>query len=288
MSGCRCCMGSLMVQRRRAGRADGGGDSGTQASVACGFENSACVVSSGSGNRKVWLILGFVAIALIVAGFVGIARVFLNRHLGARTVHPGDGTPPADPDAALKPRTNSRTRTNAFLADSQRNSPPAAETPTPTPPTPTPARTPTPAPTGADTGTPPLEQPREKLVDKKFARSLARTQRTAGNQRSEDSPQSLGLPLVRRKVRFYPNWENPLTLKPGAIGRILAPHFTKYCQIGLLSATFPIAIGPASTNRGFFCPVGGRFGSANRVKRDGGRRQPGDCARLGRRAAAPN
>ena len=131
-----------------------------------GSRTAPAVVSSGSGNRKVWLILGFAAIALIVAGLVGIARVFLNRPSSepAPVAQDDRTSAPADPDARSSPApipapapTPAPTR--------RETPPPAAETPTPTP---APTLTPTPAPTRADTGTPPLEQPTEKLVDKEL------------------------------------------------------------------------------------------------------------------------
>ena len=123
-----------------------------------GSRTAPAVVSSGSGNRKVWSILGFVAIALIVAGLVGIARVFLNRPSSepAPVAQDDRTSAPADPDARSSPApipapapTPAPTR--------RETPPPAAETPTPTP-----------APTRADTGAPPLEQPTEKLVDKEL------------------------------------------------------------------------------------------------------------------------
>ena len=131
-----------------------------------GSRTAPAVVSSGSGNRKVWSILGFAAIALIVAGFVGIARVFLNRPSSepAPVAQDDRTSAPADPEARSSPApipapapTPAPTR--------RETPPPAAETPTPTP---APTPTPTPAPTRADTGAPPLEQPTEKLVDKEL------------------------------------------------------------------------------------------------------------------------
>ncbi|CAA9310491.1 Serine/threonine protein kinase [uncultured Microcoleus sp.] len=125
-------------------------------------------VSSGSDNRKVWLILGLVAIALIVAGLVGIARVFLNRPSSepAPVAQDDRTSAPADPDARSSPAPiPAPTPTPAPTR--RETPPPAAETPTATP-APTPAPTPTPAPRGADTGAPPLEQPTEKLVDKEL------------------------------------------------------------------------------------------------------------------------
>jgi serine/threonine protein kinase len=129
-----------------------------------GSRTAPAVVSSGSGNRKVWSILGFVAIALIVAGLVGIARVFLNRPSSepAPVAQDDRTSAPADPDARSSPAPiPAPTPTPAPTR--RETPPPAAETPTATP-----APTPTPAPTGADTGAPPLEQPTEKLVDKEL------------------------------------------------------------------------------------------------------------------------
>ena len=129
-----------------------------------GSRTAPAVVSSGSGNRKVWLILGFAAIALIVAGFVGIARVFLNRPSSepAPVAQDDRTSAPADREARSSPAPiPAPTPTPAPTR--RETPPPAAETPTATP-----APTPTPAPRGADTGAPPLEQPTEKLVDKEL------------------------------------------------------------------------------------------------------------------------
>jgi len=129
-----------------------------------GSRTAPAVVSSGSGNRKVWSILGFAAIALIVAGLVGIARVFLNRPSSepAPVAQDDRTSAPADPEARSSPAPiPAPTPTPAPTR--RETPPPAAETPTATP-----APTPTPAPTGADTGAPPLEQPTEKLVDKEL------------------------------------------------------------------------------------------------------------------------
>ena len=129
-----------------------------------GSRTAPAVVSSASGNRKVWLILGFAAIALLVAGLVGIARVFLNRPSPEPAPMAQDDrtSAPADPDARTSPAPiPAPTPTPAPTR--RETPPPAAETPTATP-----APTPTPAPTRADTGEPPLEQPPEKLVDKEL------------------------------------------------------------------------------------------------------------------------
>lgn len=131
------------------------------------------VVTNGEGNRKIWLILGLVAIALIVAGFVGIARVFLNRPSSepAPVAKDDRTSAPADPDARSSPAP--------ILAPTPTPPPtsreiprPAAETPTPAPaptPTPAPAPTPTPFSPSPEPSQPPAEPtPTEKLVDKEL------------------------------------------------------------------------------------------------------------------------
>jgi len=132
------------------------------------------VVSSGEGNRKVWLILGLVAIALIVAGFVGIARVFLNRPSSEPApVAKDDRTEaPADPGARSSPAPI-LAPTPTPPPTRRETPPPAAETPfspapTPTPFFPTPAA-PTPTPVSpAPSQSPPEPTPTEKLVDKQL------------------------------------------------------------------------------------------------------------------------
>ncbi|MEG4290837.1 protein kinase [Microcoleus sp. C2C3] len=130
-----------------------------------GSRTAPAVVPSGSGNRKVWSILGLAAIALIVAGLVGIARVFLNRPSSepAPVAQDDRTSAPADPEARSSPAPIPAPTPTPFSPTRRETPPPAAETPTATP-----APTPTPAPTGADTGAPPLEQPTEKLVDKEL------------------------------------------------------------------------------------------------------------------------
>lgn len=147
-----------------------------------GSRTAPAVVSSGSGNRKVWSILGFAAIALIVAGLVGIARVFLNRPSSepAPVAQDDRTSAPADPDARSSPAPIPAPAPTPFSPTRRETPPPAAETPTATP-----APTPTPAPTGRDTGTPPLEQPTEKLVDKELPpdRSPAPSEQPGTNDR---------------------------------------------------------------------------------------------------------
>ena len=139
-----------------------------------GSRTAPAVVSSGDNNGKVWLILGLVAIALIVAGFVGIARVFLNRPSSepAPVAKDDRTSAPADPDARSSPAPI-LAPTPTPPPTRRETPPPAAETPTPAPaPTPTPAPTPAPAPTPTPApapSQPPAEPtPTEKLVDKQL------------------------------------------------------------------------------------------------------------------------
>ncbi len=127
------------------------------------------VVSSGDSNRKVWLILGLVAIALIVASLVGVARVFLNRQsTEPAPVAKDDRTSaPADPDARSSPAP---IPTPIPTPTRRETPPPAAETPAPAEtPTPAPAETPF-SPTPAPAPTPEAAEPTptEKLVDKEL------------------------------------------------------------------------------------------------------------------------
>ncbi len=133
-------------------------------------------VSSGEGNRKVWWILGLVAIALIFAGFVGIARVFLNRPSSepAPVAQDDRTSAPADPDVRSSPTpipapTPTPAPTRRETPPPAAETPaPAAETPAPAAETPTPTPTPTPAPTPAPTPEAVEPTPTEKLVDKEL------------------------------------------------------------------------------------------------------------------------
>jgi serine/threonine-protein kinase len=180
-----------------------------------GSRTAPAVLSSGEGNRKVWWILGFVAIALIVAGLVGIARVFLNRPSSepAPVAQDDRTSAPADPDARSSPAPIPAPTPTPFSPSRRETPPPAAETPAPAAETPAPAaETPapaaeTPAPTPAPAPAPSPEAaeptPTEKLVDKELPPD--RSPAPSPNNREpiiRRLPQSLGMRLVRRKVRF--------------------------------------------------------------------------------------
>ncbi|MEG5172549.1 protein kinase domain-containing protein [Microcoleus sp. B3-D7] len=144
-----------------------------------GSRTAPAVVSSGGGNRKVWWILGFVAIALIVAGLVGIARVFLSRPSSepAPVAQDDRTSAPADPDARSRPAPIPAP-TSTPAPTRRETPPPAAETPAPAVETPAPsvetpapaAETPTPAPAPTPAPSPEAAEPTptEKLVDKEL------------------------------------------------------------------------------------------------------------------------
>ncbi len=127
------------------GQAHGAASPSTLATVAvipghgpqspAGSRTAPAVVSSGSGNRKVWSILGFAAIALIVAGLVGIARVFLNRPSSepAPAAQDDRTSAPADPEARSSPAPIPAPTPTPFSPTRRETPPPAAETPTATP-----------------------------------------------------------------------------------------------------------------------------------------------------------
>ena len=122
----------------------------------------AAVRSSGGGSGKIWLILGFVAIALIFGGFVAIARILLDRPSAEPTPVAQDDRTSVPADTGKRDRLSplpTPTPTPATIPTRRETPPPAAKTPAPTlKPTPTP--TPTPA-TAEPT-------PTEKLVDKQL------------------------------------------------------------------------------------------------------------------------
>jgi eukaryotic-like serine/threonine-protein kinase len=112
------------------------------------------VVPSGERNSKIWLILGFVAIALILAGFVAIARILLDRPSSEPApVAQDDRTwAPANPEIRDRPSP---------IATPQATPKPQSKTPTPAP-IPTPKATPSPVvetPTPATTPSPVVESP---------------------------------------------------------------------------------------------------------------------------------
>ncbi|NJK65302.1 MAG: protein kinase [Microcoleus sp. CSU_2_2] len=112
------------------------------------------VVPSGERNSKIWLILGLVAIAVILGGFVAIARILLDRPSSQPSpVAQDDRTSaPADPEIRDRPSP---------IPTPQETSKPQLKTPTPVP-TPTPKATPSPVvetPTPATTPSAVVESP---------------------------------------------------------------------------------------------------------------------------------
>jgi eukaryotic-like serine/threonine-protein kinase len=112
------------------------------------------VVPAGGRESKIWLILGFVAIALILGGFVAIARILLDRPSAAPApVAQDDRTSaPANPEIRDRPSP---------IPTPQATPKPQLKTPTPVP-TPTPKATPSSVvetPTPATTPSPAVESP---------------------------------------------------------------------------------------------------------------------------------
>ncbi|MEG5064635.1 serine/threonine-protein kinase [Microcoleus sp. B3-A4] len=201
-----------------------------------GSRTAPAVVSSGDNNRKVWWILGFVTIALIVAGFVGIARVFLNRPSSepAPVAQDDRTSAPADPDARSSPApipaptptpAPTRRETPAPAAETPapagENPAPAVETPAPAAETPTPAPAPTPAPSPEAVE----PTPTEKLVDKELPpdRSPAPSEQPGTNyQKSPTIPgytvgtaesqilSELGEPTDSQARGYWPNTRTAL------------------------------------------------------------------------------
>jgi len=193
------------------------------------------VVTNGDNNRKIWLILGLVAIALMVAGLVGVARVFLNRQSSepAPVAKEDRTSAPADPDARTSPAPI-LTPTPAPIPPRRETPPPAAETPTPFSPTPTPtptpfSPTPTPtpfSPTPAPTPSPEAAQPTptEKLVDKQLPpdRSAPSEQPATSYQKTPTIPgfavgtpesqiiSALGNPTDSQARGYWPNTRTAL------------------------------------------------------------------------------
>ena len=127
---------------------------GHGAQMPAGSRTTPAVVPSGERNSKIWLILGLVAIVLIVGGFVGIARILLNKPSAAPSpVAQDDRTSaPADPEIRDRPSP---------IPTPQETPKPRLKTPTPTP-IPTPQETPSPVvetPTPATTPSPAVESP---------------------------------------------------------------------------------------------------------------------------------
>ncbi len=153
-----------------------------------GSRTAPAVVPSGAGESKIWLILGLVAIALIFAGFVGIARILLNRPSAAPApVAKDDRTSaPATPE----PRDNNR---QTPIPEPALTPTPARQTPTPEPEKiPTPKQTPTPTvetpTTPAPTPTPAAESPAPRNKPVEEQRPIDRTSPTPSPSPRPEQP----------------------------------------------------------------------------------------------------
>jgi serine/threonine protein kinase len=137
-----------------------------------GSRTAPAVVPSGARESKIWLILGLVAIALIFAGFVGIARILLDRPSAepvpvakddrtsppAETSTPDRPSPIPTPEATPKPRRKTPTPQPEAIPTPKETPPPAVETPTPA------IETPTPKPSPVAESPKPTEKPVENQV----------------------------------------------------------------------------------------------------------------------------
>lgn len=119
-------------------------------------QTAPAIVTNGGRESKVWLILGCVAIALIFAGFVGIARILLDRQSDrpapiaqenrtsppAETSTPDRPSPIPTPEATPKPRRKTPTPQPEAIPTPKETPPPAVETPPPAIETPAPKPSP--------------------------------------------------------------------------------------------------------------------------------------------------
>ena len=128
------------------------------------------VVPSGGRESKIWLILGLAAIAVILAGFVGIARILLNRPSS-------EPAPVAQDDRTWAP-------TNPEIRD--RPGPIPAPQPTPKPQLKTP--TPAPIPTPQETPSPVVETPTPSPIPSPAIESPTPNDQPIEEQRPIDPP----------------------------------------------------------------------------------------------------
>lgn len=175
------------------------------------------VVPGGEGNsKKIWWILGLAAIAVILAGFVGIARVFFNRPSSAPA-------PVAKDDRTSAPATPSardNNRQTPIPAPAPETPTPALKTPTPEPPpiaTPKETRpraveTPAPAP---ETPAPAPETPAPQTTPSPEAEAPAPTNRPVEEQRPIDRSSPAPSP---REEQQAPSYQKVPTIPGFAVG----------------------------------------------------------------------
>ena len=188
---------------------DAGSDAGTRAMMPAGSRTTPAVVPSGAGESKIWWILGLVAIALIFAGFVGIARILLDRQSDqpAPIAQENRTSPPAatstpdrpsaipTPEATPTPRRKTPTPQPEAIPTPKETPPPAVETPTPA------VETPAPKPSPVAESPKPTEKPVENQEsDRAIATPTPAQEQPATSY--QKIPRVPGFPVARRKVRF--------------------------------------------------------------------------------------
>jgi eukaryotic-like serine/threonine-protein kinase len=174
-------------------------------------------------NDKIWLILGLAAIAALVAGFVAIARILVNRPPAPETAEKIDRPSlrtetetrdPPSPVPTITPRETPREIPRETPRETPRESPPpAVETSPPAAETPVP----TPTPSEENRESPPVERPVEKPIESDRSPAPDREQRTNSDGRipsipgfAVGTPESeivgaLGEPTETQARGYWPN-----------------------------------------------------------------------------------
>ncbi|NJK76085.1 MAG: protein kinase, partial [Microcoleus sp. SU_5_6] len=176
-------------------------------------------------NDKIWLILGLAAIAALVAGFVAIARILVNRPPAPETAEKIDRPSlrtetetrdPPSPIPTITPRETPREIPRETPRETPRESPPpAVETSPPAAETPVPTPTPTPSPDDREPA--PEERPVEQPIEPDRSPAPDREQRTNSDGRipaipgfAVGTPESqivgaLGDPTETQARGYWPN-----------------------------------------------------------------------------------
>ena len=184
------------------------------------------VVTNGDNNRKIWWILGLVTIALMFAGFVGIARILLDRPSAEptpvaqddRTSTPANREMPDRPDPIPTPK---ETPKQQLKTPNLEPIPTPKETPKQQLETPTPAPTPSPVaespaptnkpieeqrPIGRSTPTPSPREEQPATGDRKIPRIPGFAVGTAESRVVAE----LGEPTETQRQGYWPNTRTAL------------------------------------------------------------------------------
>ncbi|MEK0180377.1 serine/threonine protein kinase [Microcoleus anatoxicus] len=195
-----------------------------------GARTAPAVVSSGAGESKIWWILGLVAIALIFAGFVGIARILLDRPSAEpapiaqenRTSPPAATSTPdrpaAIPTPEATPKPQRKTPTPAAIPTPKETPPPAVETPTPAIETPAPkpspvAESPKPTEKPVEQQRPIARSPTPTPAQEQPATSSQKIPRVPGFPVGTPETQviaALGTPTDTQRKGYWPNTRTAL------------------------------------------------------------------------------